>query len=150
MCLAVLAPDARLVQLANLQAVPTPSQARLKPEGISRVWVQVVCRKGLSRAARPQRSPRCPGGAVSRPGAHRPGYLLLSPDLSSCLIPHRLRQEKTDTVRCIKSCRPGNMACVRDPVHTISHTVISLPTFREFSRPEGERTGMGPRGPPSA
>ncbi|KAE8613125.1 hypothetical protein XENTR_v10007581 [Xenopus tropicalis] len=23
-----------------------------------------------------------------------------------------------------------------DPVHTISHTVISLPTFREFSRPE--------------
>lgn len=46
------------------------------------------------------------------------------------------RQEKTDTVRCIKSCRPTDEACIRDPVHTVSHTVISLPTFREFSRPE--------------
>lgn len=27
---------------------------------------------------------------------------------------------------------------MRDPVHTVSHTVISLPTFREFTRPEGE------------
>uniref|UniRef100_I3MYC1 Fibulin-1 n=1 Tax=Ictidomys tridecemlineatus TaxID=43179 RepID=I3MYC1_ICTTR len=47
-----------------------------------------------------------------------------------------VRQEKTDTVRCIKSCRPADVACMRDPVHTISHTVISLPTFREFTRPE--------------
>uniref|UniRef100_A0A4W2C148 Fibulin-1 n=1 Tax=Bos indicus x Bos taurus TaxID=30522 RepID=A0A4W2C148_BOBOX len=47
-----------------------------------------------------------------------------------------LRQEKTDTVRCIKSCRPNDVACVLDPVHTISHTVVSLPTFREFTRPE--------------
>ncbi|XP_045408750.1 fibulin-1 isoform X1 [Lemur catta] len=47
-----------------------------------------------------------------------------------------LRQEKTDTVRCIKSCRPNDVTCVFDPVHTISHTVISLPTFREFTRPE--------------
>ncbi|ERE86479.1 fibulin-1 isoform 2 [Cricetulus griseus] len=51
-------------------------------------------------------------------------------------FPNSFRQEKTDTVRCIKSCRPTDEACVRDPVHTISHTVISLPTFREFSRPE--------------
>ncbi|XP_032117349.1 fibulin-1 isoform X1 [Sapajus apella] len=47
-----------------------------------------------------------------------------------------LRQEKTDTVRCIKSCRPNDVTCVFDPVHTISHTVVSLPTFREFNRPE--------------
>lgn len=54
------------------------------------------------------------------------------------LFPCSFRQEKTDTVRCIKSCRPTDEACMRDPVHTVSHTVISLPTFREFSRPEGE------------
>ncbi|XP_042523280.1 fibulin-1 [Dipodomys spectabilis] len=47
-----------------------------------------------------------------------------------------LRQEKTDTVRCIKSCHPGDRACVQDPVHTISYTAIPLPTFREFTRPE--------------
>ncbi|XP_019371474.1 PREDICTED: fibulin-1 isoform X1 [Gavialis gangeticus] len=46
------------------------------------------------------------------------------------------RLEKTDTIRCIKSCRPNDVNCVLDPVHTISHTVISLPTFREFTRPE--------------
>ncbi|XP_044535214.1 fibulin-1-like [Gracilinanus agilis] len=50
--------------------------------------------------------------------------------------PTRIRHEKTDTVRCIKSCRPNDVTCVLDPVHTISHTVISLPTFREFTRPE--------------
>ncbi|MEE6477615.1 hypothetical protein FKM82_011571 [Ascaphus truei] len=44
--------------------------------------------------------------------------------------------ERSDTVRCIKSCRPNDMNCVTDPVHTISHTVISLPTFREFNHPE--------------
>ncbi|XP_028934991.1 fibulin-1 isoform X2 [Ornithorhynchus anatinus] len=47
-----------------------------------------------------------------------------------------VRNEKTDTVRCIKSCRPNDVNCVLDPVHTVSHTVISLPTFREFVRPE--------------
>ena len=54
------------------------------------------------------------------------------------MAPLRLRQEKTDTVRCIKSCRPNDVACMLDPVHTVSHTVVSLPTFREFTRPEGE------------
>ncbi|ELV12522.1 Fibulin-1 [Tupaia chinensis] len=47
-----------------------------------------------------------------------------------------LRPEKTDTIRCFKSCRPSDVTCVLDPVHTISHTVVSLPTFREFTRPE--------------
>lgn len=54
------------------------------------------------------------------------------------LVPLRLRQEKTDTVRCIKSCRPNDIPCALDPVNTISHTFVSLPTFREFTRPEGE------------
>uniref|UniRef100_A0A8C5S8T6 Fibulin-1 n=1 Tax=Laticauda laticaudata TaxID=8630 RepID=A0A8C5S8T6_LATLA len=44
--------------------------------------------------------------------------------------------ENYHTIRCIKSCRPSDANCILDPVHTISHTVISLPTFREFSRPE--------------
>uniref|UniRef100_F7HD63 Fibulin-1 n=1 Tax=Callithrix jacchus TaxID=9483 RepID=F7HD63_CALJA len=56
--------------------------------------------------------------------------------LQCCGAEARLRQEKTDTVRCIKSCRPNDVTCMFDPVHTISHTVVSLPTFREFSRPE--------------
>ncbi|KAJ6668450.1 hypothetical protein lerEdw1_011932 [Lerista edwardsae] len=54
----------------------------------------------------------------------------------STFIAKLVRQEKTDTVRCIKSCRPNDVNCVLDPVHTISHTVISLPTFREFTKPE--------------
>lgn len=54
------------------------------------------------------------------------------------LISLSVRLEKTDTIRCIKSCRPNDVNCVLDPVHTISHTVISLPTFREFTRPEGK------------
>ncbi|KAM5334115.1 fibulin-1 isoform 1-T1 [Glossophaga mutica] len=45
-------------------------------------------------------------------------------------------QDKTDTIRCIKSCRPNDVTCMLDPVHTISHTVVSLSTFREFTRPE--------------
>uniref|UniRef100_A0A8C5PJH2 Fibulin-1 n=1 Tax=Leptobrachium leishanense TaxID=445787 RepID=A0A8C5PJH2_9ANUR len=44
--------------------------------------------------------------------------------------------ERADTARCIKSCRPNDISCISDPVHTISNTVISLPTFREFNRPE--------------
>ncbi|XP_029453346.1 fibulin-1 [Rhinatrema bivittatum] len=44
--------------------------------------------------------------------------------------------ERTDTTRCIKSCKPHDINCVLDPVHTISYTVISLPTFKEFTHPE--------------
>ncbi|CAG06344.1 unnamed protein product, partial [Tetraodon nigroviridis] len=47
------------------------------------------------------------------------------------------RIQLSDTVRCIKSCKPNDMACVLDPTHSISHTFISLPTFREFLKPEG-------------
>lgn len=55
----------------------------------------------------------------------------------------RLHQEKTDTVRCIKSCRPSDISCMLDLVHTVSYTVVSLPTFREFSHPEGKRRPHG-------
>uniref|UniRef100_A0A3Q4ABH0 Fibulin-1 n=1 Tax=Mola mola TaxID=94237 RepID=A0A3Q4ABH0_MOLML len=46
------------------------------------------------------------------------------------------RLERSDTVRCIKSCQPNDVACVLDPTHSVSHTFISLPTFRDFTRPE--------------
>lgn len=47
------------------------------------------------------------------------------------------RLERSDTIRCIKSCQPNDVACILDPTHSISHTIISLPTFREFTKPEG-------------
>ncbi|XP_049330394.1 fibulin-1 isoform X2 [Astyanax mexicanus] len=46
------------------------------------------------------------------------------------------RVDRSDTIRCIKSCQPNDITCVLDPVHSVSHTVISLPTFREFNKPE--------------
>uniref|UniRef100_A0A672HSG1 Fibulin-1 n=1 Tax=Salarias fasciatus TaxID=181472 RepID=A0A672HSG1_SALFA len=46
------------------------------------------------------------------------------------------RLERSDTIRCMKSCQPNDIACVLDPTHSVSHTFISLPTFREFTRPE--------------
>ncbi|XP_074534584.1 fibulin-1 isoform X1 [Halichoeres trimaculatus] len=46
------------------------------------------------------------------------------------------RLERSDTIRCIKICQPNDNACILDPTHSISHTFISLPTFREFTRPE--------------
>lgn len=50
------------------------------------------------------------------------------------------RLERSEVVRCIKSCQPNNIACVLDPTHSVSHTFISLPTFRELPRPEGRYT----------
>ncbi|XP_030627474.1 fibulin-1 isoform X2 [Chanos chanos] len=47
-----------------------------------------------------------------------------------------VRVERSDTIRCVKSCQPNDISCVLDPVHSISHTVISMPTFRDFSKPE--------------
>ncbi|XP_077325480.1 fibulin-1 isoform X1 [Lithobates pipiens] len=44
--------------------------------------------------------------------------------------------ERSDTSRCIKSCWPNDMSCIMDLVHTISNTVVSLPTFREFNQPQ--------------
>uniref|UniRef100_A0A8C9Z093 Fibulin-1 n=1 Tax=Sander lucioperca TaxID=283035 RepID=A0A8C9Z093_SANLU len=47
-----------------------------------------------------------------------------------------VRLERSDTIRCIKSCQPNDVACVLDPMHSVSHSFISLPTFREFTKPE--------------
>lgn len=47
------------------------------------------------------------------------------------------RLQLSDTIRCMKTCQPNDVACVLDPTHSVSHTFISLPTFREFTRPEG-------------
>ncbi|XP_072001407.1 fibulin-1 isoform X3 [Engystomops pustulosus] len=41
-----------------------------------------------------------------------------------------------DNTRCIKSCRPNDFSCITDPVHSISNTVLSLPTSREFNHAE--------------
>ncbi|TMS05429.1 Fibulin-1 [Larimichthys crocea] len=46
------------------------------------------------------------------------------------------RLQLSDTIRCMKTCQPNDVACVLDPTHSVSHTFISLPTFREFTRPE--------------
>ncbi|XP_037110487.1 fibulin-1 isoform X1 [Syngnathus acus] len=46
------------------------------------------------------------------------------------------RLERSDPVRCVKSCQPTNVACILDDTHSVSYTFISLPTFREFTRPE--------------
>lgn len=40
------------------------------------------------------------------------------------------------SVRCIKSCPPSDFDCQRDPVHLVTYTVLSLPTFRDFTGPE--------------
>ncbi|KAK1888497.1 Fibulin-1 [Dissostichus eleginoides] len=46
------------------------------------------------------------------------------------------RLQRSDTIRCVKSCQPNDLACVLDPMHSVSHTFISMPTFREFTTPE--------------
>ncbi|XP_029317689.1 fibulin-1-like isoform X1 [Cottoperca gobio] len=44
--------------------------------------------------------------------------------------------EASVNVRCIKACQPNNVSCSLNPVHLITHTSLSLPTFRDFSQPE--------------
>ncbi|KAJ8401391.1 hypothetical protein AAFF_G00386220 [Aldrovandia affinis] len=44
---------------------------------------------------------------------------------------NRSQVSRSDTMRCIKSCPPNDIDCILDPIHSVSHTVISLPTFRE-------------------
>nr|XP_023647166.1 fibulin-1-like isoform X1 [Paramormyrops kingsleyae] len=50
--------------------------------------------------------------------------------------PDNYRRAGEMPVRCVKSCPPNDAACLSDPVQSISHTVISLPTFRDFVKPE--------------
>ncbi|KAJ8006849.1 hypothetical protein DPEC_G00111490 [Dallia pectoralis] len=46
------------------------------------------------------------------------------------------RSDTSVNVRCVKSCKSNDFGCVLDPSHSISHTVVSLPTFRDFVGPE--------------
>ncbi|KAF7641902.1 hypothetical protein LDENG_00268950 [Lucifuga dentata] len=48
----------------------------------------------------------------------------------------RSRNNNSVTVRCIKACQNHDISCSSDPVHLITHTALSLPTFREFREPE--------------
>ncbi|KAL1248092.1 hypothetical protein QQF64_023468, partial [Cirrhinus molitorella] len=48
----------------------------------------------------------------------------------------RPRVDRADIIRCVKSCQPNDISCVLNPILSISHTAISLPTFREFNKPE--------------
>ncbi|XP_065133436.1 fibulin-1 isoform X1 [Paramisgurnus dabryanus] len=48
----------------------------------------------------------------------------------------RPRVDRADITRCVKSCQPNDISCILNPILTISHTAISLPTFREFTKPE--------------
>lgn len=50
------------------------------------------------------------------------------------------RLERFDAIRCVKSCQPSDSACILDPTLSVSYTFISLPTFREFTKPEGRYT----------
>ncbi|XP_051545941.1 fibulin-1-like isoform X2 [Myxocyprinus asiaticus] len=46
------------------------------------------------------------------------------------------RVNRADIIRCVKSCQPNDISCVLNPVLSVSHTAISLTTFREFTKPE--------------
>ncbi|XP_077567081.1 fibulin-1 isoform X1 [Stigmatopora nigra] len=46
------------------------------------------------------------------------------------------RPERSDPIRCIKACQPKDVACIMDEAQSVSNTFISLPTFREFTKPE--------------
>ncbi|XP_073687394.1 fibulin-1 [Garra rufa] len=48
----------------------------------------------------------------------------------------RPRVDRADIIRCVKSCQPNDISCVLNPILSVSHTAISLPTFREFNKPE--------------
>ncbi|KAM3588051.1 uncharacterized protein V6R79_020058 [Siganus canaliculatus] len=46
------------------------------------------------------------------------------------------RQDASVNVRCVKACPPKDISCNLDPVHLITYTALSLPTFRDYSEPE--------------
>ncbi|XP_042608552.1 fibulin-1 isoform X1 [Cyprinus carpio] len=48
----------------------------------------------------------------------------------------RPRVDRADFIRCVKSCQPNDISCMLNPILSFSHTAISLPTFREFNKPE--------------
>uniref|UniRef100_A0A8C9T7X7 Fibulin-1 n=1 Tax=Scleropages formosus TaxID=113540 RepID=A0A8C9T7X7_SCLFO len=50
--------------------------------------------------------------------------------------PPSYRRTLLEPITCVKFCLPNDVSCLTDPVHSISHMVISLPTIRDFNRPE--------------
>lgn len=61
-------------------------------------------------------------------------------DLTSELFPSvcRSRGDPVVSLRCMKHCHPNDFACNLEPIHLITYTCLSLPTFRDFIQPEGE------------
>lgn len=41
-------------------------------------------------------------------------------------------------MRCIKACQADDVSCALNPVHLITHSFLSLPTFRDLGEPEGK------------
>ncbi|XP_023443134.1 fibulin-1 isoform X2 [Dasypus novemcinctus] len=60
--------------------------------------------------------------------------LKLPPGRIGCAC--RSGQVKVDAFLCVKSCRQDDTACMLNPVHTVSHSAISLPTIRHFNQPD--------------
>ncbi|TDG96789.1 hypothetical protein EPR50_G00232410 [Perca flavescens] len=46
------------------------------------------------------------------------------------------KQDASVNLRCSKACQAYDINCSRDTSHLITYTSISLPTFRDFSKPE--------------
>uniref|UniRef100_A0A8D0AL22 Fibulin-1 n=1 Tax=Sander lucioperca TaxID=283035 RepID=A0A8D0AL22_SANLU len=46
------------------------------------------------------------------------------------------KQDASVNLRCSKACQAYDINCNRDTSHLITYTSISLPTFRDFSKPE--------------
>uniref|UniRef100_A0A7N6B7Y8 Fibulin-1 n=1 Tax=Anabas testudineus TaxID=64144 RepID=A0A7N6B7Y8_ANATE len=40
------------------------------------------------------------------------------------------------SMRCIKACQADDVSCALNPVHLITHSFLSLPTFRDLGEPE--------------
>lgn len=49
-------------------------------------------------------------------------------------LPPLSRKDLSASLRCINACQPSDIQCI----HLITHTALSLPTFRDFSEPEGK------------
>ncbi|TRY76051.1 hypothetical protein DNTS_031957 [Danionella cerebrum] len=60
-------------------------------------------------------------------------WIFVTPDE---LSNHRPRVDRADIIRCVKSCQPNDISCVLNPILSVSHTAISLPTFRDFNKAE--------------
>lgn len=63
---------------------------------------------------------------------------LQSPLFVLWLVLSRSKQDASVNLRCSKACQAYDINCNRDTSHLITYTSISLPTFRDFSKPEGK------------